>query len=281
MRLLILASLFFISCQRVQGFSLKKITSRTPTQEEHIGDELESIQALFDAPLTYIGSGNHTYAFVCADRSHVVKFFKQNHFGPYTWLDYLPLPEKLNPWRIPRKKAFATSRREAFGSLELAKKHLKDQTGLIYLHLCRTNNIKRKTKLIYSETRQPICNIDKMEFIVQNYAKVGFKHIHDLLDAGKKEEAMSHLASYLKLIRQRCEKGLADRDLQFFKNFGFVGDKPIEIDITDFCQKHAMKDKDNWAKEVKAASRELIDFVQNECPDLLDQFKEKIEEIFK
>jgi len=280
-RFLIIVCFFSVSCSRTQGFSLKKITSRTPTKIESVGPELETIQSIFSQPLYYVGSGNHTYAFATFDQSHIVKFFKQNHFNSYCWLDYLPLPDKLNPKRRQRRQKKANSRCDTFQSLEIAFNHLKEQTGLVYMHLNRSDNIQRKVKLIYSDDRQPVCNIDDMEFIIQKRATVGFEYVDNLLKAGDKNQAVGSLIAYLKLIRTRCEKGLGDQDLQFYKNFGFIDGRPVEIDIGDFFILPNMQDPQQWVQEVKNASYELIAYIERTCPDLLDTFQSRLEELLQ
>lgn len=269
-----------IGCERTKGFALKKISSRTATHV-NVSGQTAWLQSIFDEPLNYIGSGNHTYAFETSDKKYVVKFFKQNHFGPFSWRDYLPLPDSLNPNRETRKKDCLRARAQTFESVQIASKELKQLTGVIYTHLNRTSDIKRKVQLIDLHGACHICSIDRMEFFIQKKAEVGFAAVQALIQREEFDLALERLAGFLELVKARCQKGYADRDLQLFKNFGFVDDQPIEIDVGDFRADEQVKSAAVWKAEVEHVSCEVAQFLKDHAPLLSESFEARKAEILK
>ena len=173
------------------------------------------------------------------------------------------------------------ARAQAFESAQIASTQLQTVTGVVYTHLHRTSDIQRKAQLIDVHGQVHICKPDRMEFIIQKKAVVGFATIQELIQQEQFDLAVERLVGFLELVKERCQKGFADRDLQIFKNFGFVDDQPVEIDVGDFKVDARMKDPANWRGEVIHISRELLEFLRKHAPQLVPQFEARRDEVLQ
>ncbi|MDX8430583.1 MAG: hypothetical protein SNF33_02085 [Candidatus Algichlamydia australiensis] len=257
---------------REQGFSIKKISSKHPKQQEWVteGDDA-FLQEILSQPFTYLGSGNHTYAFASEDGEYVLKFFKQKHMRTHS---LLPLSKEKKERRIKE-------RNKSYNSYKIAYETLPELTGTLYLHLTKTSHLKKFITIIDQHKKTHTLNADKFEFLLQRRAKVGFAYIEELLEKKQKERALSALCSYLELIKTRAKKGISDHDRQLFKNYGFIGNRAIEIDIGDFAIDSESALPVNIQKELQEVSAQILDFVSTYAPELSQQIKRRIDQIVK
>jgi hypothetical protein len=262
----------FSGCERPKGFTLKKIRSyydndpRWETTSPSASHESQ-LKELFTHPFTYLGSGNHCYAFLSEDGQYVLKFFKQKHMRTQSFIDFLPMPAKMVLY--PKKKYLRRKRErdKSFTSYKIAYEHLKKETGLFYLHLNKTDQFQQEVTLIDQNGTRQIVPIDQMEFLIQKTAEVGYKRLDILFSSGKREDALESIASLLTVITRRMEKGYFDKDLQFFKNFGFIDNQAIEIDIGELCPLEKRKSAREMRDELSHVSHQLLDWTVAHHPE--------------
>ncbi len=254
--LLFLSLLFLSGCQRPKGFTLKKVTSYhspSPKWETTTSISEKELFDILDQPYTYLGSGNHTYAFVSQDGLYVMKFFKQKHMRTQ---GLFLSSEKL--------KKRAQEREESYVSYKIAYEHLKEETGTIYLHLNKTDHIGMTLTLIDQEKNPTQINLDEMEFLIQKKGVLAFEHLGNLIRKKAYDEMFHAVTSLLQVVAKRNQKGIYDKDLQFFKNFGFLGNHAIEIDIGEFKWGEEVP---NVYEELTRLSYQIREFVREEAPD--------------
>ena len=277
--------LFFLGCTNREGFAVRKITStHAPNSkwdvEEISGDQLEDIKEIFDQPFYYLAKGRHSYAFASADGTTVLKFFRQRQLGRHNWKNALPLPHSLMKGYAKKYEAGLKKRESTFSSFIEAYKNLRDETGLLYLHFNRTNGlINKKVKLHYKNKRVDIIDIDRFEFALQKRANLGFDHLQKLLDSGDTKRVLTSIGSYLDLTITRCKKGYTDDDLQFNKNFGFIEDKAIEIDLGHITKDLSMKSDEKCRAQVELVATEITNWFYEKSRETLPQVEELIETI--
>ena len=254
--LILLSLLFIIGCDRPKGFTLKKVTSSYPTEKcWDVQNDLskEELTKLLEGPYHYLGSGNHTYAFESPDRKAVIKFFKQKHMRVQS-----PLIT------VKTKKRRAKEREESFSSYKLAFERLREETGLLYLHLNQTHHLNKKLTLLDQHGDKVIVNLDDMEFLIQKKATLAFDHLEKLFSEGAYDKALISIRSLFNLIAKRNMLGIYDRDLQFFKNFGFIDNDAIEIDIGEFRLDQSIH---TTYEELHELSHQIKDFVNQKAPE--------------
>jgi hypothetical protein len=217
--LAILLSVLWFSSHKSLGFSVSKITSSLPFNPHWATDPLSlSVKdEILGQKYRYLSSGAQLYAFVSEDGKYVIKFFRMKHLIP-SFVDY---------FRPEKKKRREENLRFVFQAYKMAYDDLKKEAGLVYVHFNKTSDLNTTLTVIDKLGRYHLIDLDKTEFIVQERAELIFSHLSKL-DEGKRKEA---IAAVLSLVQCRIDKGYADHDKAVSHNYGFVGDRPIHLDI--------------------------------------------------
>lgn len=267
---------FSVGCDRPKGFTLKKITSHhAPAPEWEVESAMSrtELASLIRSPCHYLGSGNHTYAFVSDDGEVVIKFFKQKHMKTKTWADSLSIPAKRIFYPMGKIDRRMKERQDSFSSYKLAFEKLPEETGILYLHLNKTDTLNLSLTLIDQNGAAFEVALDEMEFLIQKKATLVFHHLKDLYKKGQSKEAEKAILSLFDIVAKRSQKGIYDKDLQFFKNFGFVNNRAIEIDIGEF---RINQDPLPTYEELKTLSYQIRDFLKMHAPKHLSEVENKI-----
>lgn len=261
-----------------KGFCFQKIIANdlpsypawdTPLSEE----DQKEMTRLLSQSFTLIASGSECFVFVGEDEQTILKCFKLSFARPVYYRQALfndeyasyaySLTESPSPWIAP----FETFRRRicgirefrllrTFSSCKLAYDHLKDETGLLYLHLNPTDTFHQSIALIDRNGAHYSLPIDSSKFLLQKKAELLEPHFIRLLNEGRQEEVDASIASLHDLIRRRCEKGFSDRDFMN-KNVGFIGNQAIEIDVGSFTPDPDMKQEKMIEQELRIATTEF------------------------
>ena len=267
--LCILSLLLTTSCSspftRSKGFCIDKITSNhrpnamweAPFPEE---DKSWLLNEVLGQEYTYLGSGKQCYAFESCDHKYVIKFFKQKHMDFSRLRDRVPLASR----RAKRKKK-RELREKTYQSYLLAYKALKEETGLIYLHLTKSDTLHKTLRIQDIQGNTHKLALDQMEFLIQQKAKPIFPTFKTLIKTGQLTKAKARIDAILTLIETRCAKGIIDDDVNCEKNLGFYGDRAIEIDTGEFSMGYIAP---TYKLEARRAVRDLLGFLTEESPEL-------------
>ena len=291
---------------KTRGFCLQKIQANDLLFQERweipplSSEQQREVDRLLSQPYTFIGAGSECFAFASADGKAVIKFFKLDHARPVYFLRGIffedhsaltgslsdhpltraALPSPLDTWlkRFLGIREFRIQR--TFSSIHLAFNELKDETGLIYLHLNPTGHLS-KTLTIYDACgiRHDI-DLDTMRFFLQKRAVPLERHLTWLKSRRSDDMAKASIDSLLSLISERCHKGYADRDIRN-RNFGFIGIKAIEIDSGSFLKNPRMKEPWIYKQEIFYATLELKSWLKENYPEMVSYLEQKVtEEIY-
>lgn len=228
-RLIFLATILLVVCF---NFSQKPspltsmIDSSLPPQPQWIlpkpvSSEEKRIKTILSQKLTYLGEGQQALAFQTQDGKHVVKFFKMRRFEP-SWADY------LCPHVVRRR---FRNLNWIFNGYKNAYTDLRKETGLVWIHLAKTNYLNQSITIVDKEGIQYQIDADATEFVIQEKAELIFDHFSRLYREGKLDEMESAIHRYYNFIQARMDKGYVDRDKGVTNNYGFIGDRPIQLDI--------------------------------------------------
>jgi hypothetical protein len=269
--LLMGGGLFF--CCRSSGFSVDKIASKLRyNQVWEIEPITESqrellVQKIFPQTFYYLAAGNQCYAFVSEDGEYILKFFKMQHLFPKGWLQDFPfsLLKHFGFKHAPGETLFLE---RIFANYKDAYETLREETGLIYIHLNKTSEFKAKIFLIDSKGRRSVVDLDSVEFIAQKRAVKIFDHFQALLGQNKREDLRASMRSFLQLIALRCEKGFVDQSLSVRNNFGFVGNTAVQFDCATLTRDASMKYPSNFRKEILEAARRLDVWAKENSPEI-------------
>ena len=206
------------------GFGAARITSDFSYHPEWAIEEpqdLMPLKSILSQKFKFLAVGSQSYAFESEDGKSVVKFFIMKHQIPR--LSDLWHPEKVE---YRRQNLFSI-----FRAHKLAYSELKADTGLIYIHLNKTDHLKTQLKVIDRLGRTHHIDLDKTEFVVQEKAELIFTHLKKLLVRGDKEKAQKCIQAVLDVVKRRMDKKISDHDKAVKHNYGFIGDRAIHLDI--------------------------------------------------
>ncbi|NGX39127.1 MAG: hypothetical protein KR126chlam1_00448 [Chlamydiae bacterium] len=262
------------------GFSLTKIrspfvpSSKWKTPPPSPSEEL-IIREIFSQEFNYLGSGAQCYAFLSADGKYVLKFFRMKHLIPKTWLNYLPIPG-LSDYRF-RKIDKRVLRQEAlFSSYKMAYEELKEETGLIFVHLNKSKDLDLEVNLNDRMRKRYTVNLDEFEFILQKKAQLVRDRIALLLQKGDPAGAIQAINALLQQVVEQSKKGFVDRDTGVSHNYGFVGDQVIHFDVGRIMRDEQAKDPSVYQRELLRVGKKLESWLEVLYPYLLPSLEEEI-----
>jgi hypothetical protein len=276
--------LYFLSDwyrKATDGFSIARITSQFPegiiwkdstlttANIPHLGTDA------LDQPYRYLGSGGQCFAFVSQDNRYVIKFFKTRFvkFGSLTFQTLPFFPEAARKRKI--EKALFKLRRD-FTSYIIASDDLKEETGVLYIHLNKTTDLNKKLRITDKLGIKRTLELDRFEFAIQGRAELAYPYIDSLIQKKELDKAKAALCSLIDISLARCKKGIYDEDAKIERNFGFLDDKPIFIDIGRFVKDPSREDRTVYRKDLRNIVYQLRLWIQSNHPDLVLYFNEAL-----
>lgn len=218
---------------KTAGFTVWRVSSDLPfnSQWEVIPspEETEATKHILDQSFSYLGRGAQSYAFLSEDGQYVLKFFQYYRMRPPIWAPLVP--SSFSKEKVARRTSLL---HQDFDSYKIAFENLKVETGLVYLHLNKTNHfLNKKTKIIDRLGIVHTIDMDQMEFLLQKKADLAYPTIKKLMSEDE-EKAKQAIDNLLELIITRCHKGIFDKDADLSTNFGFCQEKAVQIDAGRF-----------------------------------------------
>jgi hypothetical protein len=187
---------------------------------------------------------------------------------PKSYLNGIYLPSFLESFRTKiiaeRKERLHT----IFLSFKLAYDRFKEHTGLLYLHLNKTNTLHQTITLVDNIGVAHSFDLDSLEFALQKTAALAYPTIQHHMKTGNKQAAENCLKSLVELIITRSKAGLADRDPIVKRNFGFIGEQAIEIDLGSFYEDPFLKNPIAYKRELFCETIKLKSWIRKRYPEL-------------
>lgn len=194
-------------------------------------DEKKDLEVILDQKFYYIGKGAQSYAFGSEDGSYVIKFFKYKHLKPSWIVQNLP---GIGPIKAFKDRVKARKQHKldcVFNGYRLAYEVHKNESGLIYVHLNKGDELNKKVTLIDKLGFQRSVNLDDVNFIVQERVDTSRKAIYSALKRENVGKAKQYIHSLLALYLSEYNKGIYDHDHGVLHNTGFVGDRAVHLDV--------------------------------------------------
>jgi hypothetical protein len=240
------------------GFKLAKLRLDAPYRsdwEAASSLSYEELRAILEQPYSYLDKGAQCYVFASQDGQYVVKLFRYDQPCFVKTKTKAPLRDKI-------EKLFSAS--------VIAYSEAREETGLVYVHLNLTEN-----RLPLLRAKGPIGQslslpLDRYRFAIQKRAEP-FRASFETSFADP-ETCKRRIDSFLALLRSRTEKGIGNTDPTLSRNFGFLGDRAVEIDFGNYY-----KAPDSLADVARYAAR-LRRFFEREAPGWTAYLDEKLAE---
>lgn len=187
---------------------------------------LPNFREIVARPLRFIGHGRQAAAFTTADGNYVIKFFFTRR--PHTdWSWGIPSIKKLWPPAVrAKKKLFADKNkrrtRKAIESYRWAYENFREETGLVAVHLGKTQIGLGRCTLVDEEGKRYDVDLDDASFIVQKMCTP--------MDE-MKVSAGALTRSVEQLLEKKARLGFTDRDNSFHsRHYGFIDGQAIMLD---------------------------------------------------
>lgn len=263
------------------GFTESNITSNlpydrqwdirplTPTEQQHV-------DTIVSQPFSYLGKGCQSYVFQSQDGNYVIKFFKYQRFRPQAWLDYVAFIPAIDQYRLRKIEEKRLKLENIFRSWKLAFEELQPQTGLVFVHLNKSNYLK-KTLTIYDKIgMEHRLDLDQMEFLIQRKAQPLCASIKTLMDQGNLDAAQVLLSRIITLVLSENARGLADNDHALMQNTGVLNGMPIHIDVGQFVHNEEVKKPDVYKQELFSKTFKFRRWLRKTYPELADYLETEL-----
>ncbi|MFI5334742.1 MAG: hypothetical protein ACHQT8_06250 [Chlamydiales bacterium] len=241
--LLIGVGAFFFSRISV-GFSLSEIVATTISDEAPF-----TPNPLLEQSFVYLGKGEQFYAFLGEDQATVLKFFRH----------------KTSP---SGKEGDLTT---LLRSAELAYSRLREETGLIAIHLHKSHGLPKVTLVDAIGIRHTV-DLNETEFLLQKRAEPFCMALDKKMRSGDLAGAKKQIRSLFASLRTQCAQGIHNSDTAFKRNFGVVGDQAVCIDIGSLWDDKRIKEKSGRDEEIRQITARLQRWLKKHYPELLQTF---------
>jgi hypothetical protein len=266
------------------GFTKGNILSNNEYRENWAIKSLEShekedVKRILSQKFTYLGKGCQSYVFASEDGKYVLKFVKYQRFRPQAWLDqfsFIPLVDGIRLGKIEKKEKKLNM---LFESWKIAYENLKDETGLIYVHLNKSNDLDQSVTIIDKLGFEHTLNMDEMEFMLQKRATMLCSTITQLAQNGKKDQAKAIIDHLLDMVLAEYSRGLADNDHALMQNTGVFENKAVHIDVGQFVFKPEISKPEIYKQELFSKTFKFRHWLKKRHPDLAVYLNEKLESI--
>ena len=240
-----------------------------PLQKE----EEKLLEEIIQQPFTYLGKGTQCFAFASADGKYVIKFHKfRSHMRKFPWLTH-PFSYHLTERRRKIKKYTIEKLDRNFQSYMNSYFDLKEETGLLFLHLNRTNTLKKRVTLRDQAGGIHQIRLDDASFMIQKRASLIYPTLEDAIETGDLLHGKQLISQLIALIVESEKKGYRNEDPVLKRNYGYLSDRAIHIDVGDLV-KHIGEEQ--LIHSVTETTRPLLDFLEKKAPTLADHYLQEI-----
>jgi hypothetical protein len=258
--------------KQTKGFRMQKIQADLPYNPQWdtllpADHDIKKLRSIFAQPFYFLDCGGESYAFASKDGKYVLKFFKLHHMRPKRPEDFLLPPPLRNKYRSVRTKRLAN----LFSSCVLAYEKFRAGCGLLYLHLNQTDLLKTRLTFYDAIGALHSIDLDTVPFALQEKAVLAYPTLTALASAQEYDAAKRRLSSLLDLIVARCQAGLSDHDARA-RNFGFIGDQAIEIDLGSFTFDADLKTPSRTHQTLLHETLKLRRYLKKRHPELIEFF---------
>jgi len=264
--------------RQTDGFALYKICSSSSYKGMESDYDAE-IAAILDQPFYYLAKGAQSYVFASKDGKAVIKFPRIYHLQPPFWMSILSLPLPLQPYQVGKRIQKELELEKDFQSYRIAFEEMKEATGLLYLHLNKTDHLK-KTLTIYDKLGIGYAlDLDQMTFLVQKRASLVYPSITHLVNTEGMDAAKEAISALVQLLFLRYHKGIFDKDPDLNTNFGFLHKVPVQIDIGRFSRTPEQKTLEEYREDVMRITDNFRQWLDQNYPPLSQHLRGEIHTI--
>lgn len=197
------------------------------------GLDYSQLDAILSQPFKQLGQGRQMTALISADGNYVLKLFNPREPKRGKWyLDWKHW-KKTYSLKWIKREWFQTDARleKIFTRHKIAFSLLRDETGLLFLHLAPSDKISHFVHVTDREGKTHILNLNQTPFVLQKKAILAESYLNTLVQENKIAEAKEAIARIEQLFARRLQVGITDPNQTMHNNYGFIDGTPIQIDV--------------------------------------------------
>lgn len=255
--LVVAAVLTTIALGFSEGFSPSKILC-----DLELAEETDSLPS-FAESYRYLSHGRQCFVFESPDQKTVIKFFNQNYIRPH-WYHSLPAPQG---WKEREEKKIALRRKFYRESYLLAMRELREESGLLYVHLLKSAKPLPSVTLIDPTGRSIVVDLNRTAFVLQKKAQPYLAHLKEVK---QKEGALGlrrEIDDLIRFVSSRIDKRIADYDHDIDKNLGYLDGRILFIDPGRFFKDEQLAEEKRGLMERWKAVHRLHKWLLKIDPD--------------
>lgn len=269
---------YFFKCNA--SFSIRFIYTCNPDRAEWdlptSNEQIQTLDDIVSQEFTYLGKGAHCFAFESKDKKYILKFHRfPSHMRPFPWLNR-PFAYLFNKKRIEIKEYNWQRYHYFMENYKNGFEDLREEAGLILVHINRTEHLKKKVTLIDKTGNRYLVWLDKIPFILQHKANLVYPTLNEYLRRNQREQAKQTITHILELIVRSCKKGYLNKDPILKRNFGLLNDRAICIDFGDVVKSQEMKQPEKYVPYLMQTTADLRDWAAQHHPELLEHYEREV-----
>lgn len=211
--------------------------------KEVLGQDFARLNQALAQPYRFLGQGKQMIAFVSEDDQYVLKFFNPMRPLKSKWYSNSKYWKRYSSFKwISREWLGKKARlKKLFVRHKMAYELLKNETGLIFVHLSPKKQICNLVSVKDKNGKEHFVSLTNTPFILQEKAQLAASYIETLIQENQVEQAQQALLAMESLFEKRLKLGITDRIQTMENNYGFVNGKPIQIDVGRIRQDPELK----------------------------------------
>lgn len=269
----VMSALNVLCLQQTDGFFPYQIPASLPHHPEwecaplSQTDRSELLEIL-SQPFTYLGKGHQCFVFESKDQRTILKFPFHSQLIPPVWMRPIPLLSDLFRTHVLHKRQ-GKLHKDAM-SYRLAYERLKMETGVLFIHLNRTQNTLPPVTIYDKIGVQHQLPLDNMEFIVQKKAEQIYPTLAKWIEGGQIDRAKQGLSELVALFALRFERGIEDRECVLNTNYGFLEGRAMQIDIGRLRECTSILSLQEQVENIWGVFEPLTAYLELQHPELAD-----------
>jgi hypothetical protein len=242
-------------------------------------EEQQALSHILSQPYHFLGKGCQSYVFESADDQYVIKFFKYQHYRQKPWLNWFSFIEPVAEFRersLAKKKKLFNG---FFSSWKLGYEYLGAETGIVYVHLNKTNELNQQIHIYDKMGIKHTLDADRMEFLVQKKAALLCPTINEFMAMGEENQAKQLITNIVLMIVSEYKRGIVDKDHALMQNTGVYQGRPMHVDVGQFIFEERILDPAIADQELFNQTYKLRLWLQQKHPSLNTHLENELKNI--
>ena len=248
-----------------EGFKINKILLGRSQPVAYVSSEKPDFDSIFSQEFRYSTKGRQTYVFESDDHQYVLKCFRMHRVNPPFWT-------RIFQNGNPKEKRM----RDWVDSYRIADEKLKEESGVLYVHLHATDHLKQDVILVDKLGRKKNISLDGMGFMLQRKFEPLVEKIIACRDQSDSEQVKEYITGLIQTIAKRCRKGVFNKHHFILRGLGLSDGRIVEFAVGRLYTREELKDSDGFKKEIFNHTGHFREWFSHEMPQVVDHLDAEI-----